>query len=97
MLGHAHMYRNASALRAMLCRRYVACQVRTLSVCLPCQAHMYRMDIAPELRADLVKVLELSPMLIQAMIDTLGTLVASARACMSSDSRRARAESTVVR
>jgi len=35
-------------------------------------AHMYRMDIAPELRADLVKVLELSPMLIQAMIDTLG-------------------------
>jgi hypothetical protein len=50
---------------------------------------MYRMDIAPELRADLVKVLELSPMLIQAMIDTLGTLVASARACMPSDSRRA--------
>ena len=50
---------------------------------------MYRMDIAPELRADLVKVLELSPMLIQAMIDTLGTLVSSARACIASDSRRA--------
>jgi len=35
-------------------------------------AHMYRMTIPQELKADLVKVLELSPMLIQAMIDVIG-------------------------